>query len=333
MSAIQSEARATLLAKLASGEFSFEEVRACPCGEPATIPIADQDRFGIPVGVVMCPGCGLVRTTPRLAAADLPAFYEHDYHGLHLSIREPDPNAALYEQGSGGAIYQTVRTLLPPGRLRIADVGCGTGRMLREFQTAAAAHETAAAGCDFAAAFVAAGKVAGSDLRHGGPETLLDLAPFDLVILSHVVEHLPDPVDDLAAIRALGHADSLYYVEVPGMMTIGRKPEYAYRLEQYLTLAHTYHYTLTTLTATLARAGLALVEGTEDVRSVFRWSSPSTPTSDPTMAPRILDSLRSLRSFRTRVRRVKPLLRQRAGQAARTLLPGGIYRVLRKYGA
>jgi SAM-dependent methyltransferase len=329
LSPVQRAHRRSLLNKIEIGQYSMEAVPACLCGTPEGILVADHDRYGIPVGFVLCQTCGLVRTTPRLATAHLGEFYENEYHGLHFGVASPRPSAVLYRTGQGNAIFSFLANRLPPGSLRVADVGAGTGQVLREFEAAAGSRATGS-GCEYASAFVAAGLAAGTDLRQGGPETLAELAPFDVVILSHVVEHFPEPVQDLAAVRALGHPGTLFYVEVPGLLTIAQKPEYAYTLAHYLTLAHTFHFTLATLAATMQRAGFELVEGDETVHSVFRQGLVRSPATDPREAGRLLDSLERLRGWRIRVRRIVPLARQRAAASAKEVLPGWAVAMIRR---
>ncbi len=325
---IQAEDRSNVLAKLAAGEYRLERVDLCLCGSADSVSIADHDRFGIPVGVVLCVACGLARTTPRLATANLASFYETDYHGLHLSVRRPEPGQILFRRRPEAAIHPFLADLLPPPPLSVADVGAGTGRDLRAFAEAVDGP-THLVGCDYSEAFAAAGRAAGTDIRHGGPETLTEFAPYDVVIMSHVVEHFPDPITDLAAIRALGHDRTLFYVEVPGLLSIDRKPEYAYRLDRYLTLAHTFHFTLETLTATMNRAGFSSARGDEEVRAAFIQGPVATPRNDSEMAARVLTSLRRLDSWPMRLRRVKPAVRQRLVAAARAILPVSWIRVLR----
>ncbi|MEX0626374.1 MAG: class I SAM-dependent methyltransferase [Chloroflexota bacterium] len=325
---IQTEDRSHLLAKLAAGEYRLERLDRCLCDSADSVSIADHDRFGIPVGVVLCQACGLARTTPRLATANLASFYQTDYHGLHLSVRRPDPDQILFRRRPEAAIHPFLADLLPPGPLSVADVGAGTGRDLRAFAEAVGGP-IHVVGCDFSEAFAAAGRAAGTDIRHGGPETLIEFAPYDAVILSHVVEHFPNPTTDLAAIRSLGHDGTLFYVEVPGLLSIDRKPEYAYRLDRYLTLAHTFHFTLDTLAATMKRAGFRLVRGDEEVRAAFIPAPVTSPPNDSEMATRILTSLRRLDSWPMRLRRVKPALRQRLVVAARAILPVSWIKALR----
>lgn len=329
LSRVQSSARHRVLTKFATGDYPLENVPRCLCGAAGGIPLANRDRYGLPVGVVLCAACGLARTTPRLAADALPEFYEEDYHALHQSVETPKAGTALFREGQGKAIAQFVSDFLPSGPISVADIGCGTGQVLRELEAALGTGRVIAAGCEYAASFVEAGRAAGSDIRHGGPETLLESAPFDLVILSHVVEHFPEPIDDLGLIRRLGHANSVFYVEVPGLLTIDQKREYAYRFDQYVTVAHTYHFTLSTLASTMSRAGFTLIDGDERVRSIFRLGEPTEPMGDPTIAVRIEQARANLGRVRNRARGVPVLVRQRLAAMARRL-PEPAYARLRQ---
>jgi SAM-dependent methyltransferase len=328
---VQHRFRGAFLEKVSTGEYAYERAGSCLCGSTTSIQLATRDRFEIPVGAVLCVACGLCRTDPRLATEDLASFYNEIYHGLHQGIAEPDPTKALFRVGQGRAIHRYLRDVLPDGDLKVAEVGCGTGNVLREFQAAAIDRKVAVAGCEYAEAFVRVGREAGTDVRSGGPEALLSSAPFDVVILSHVAEHFPDPVESLTAVRHLGHPETLYYVEVPGVLTIHRKPEYGYRFDRYLTLAHTYHFTLATLAATMARAGFELQRGDEEVRSVFKAGEADVPALDSRLAPQILEYLNWLDgSWRMRGVRARHQARPFIGRALRAILGPQRYAKLRR---
>jgi hypothetical protein len=164
-------------------------------------------------------------------------------------------------------------------------------RMPSLLAAAAAADkvEVDTVGCEYSSSFAATARQRGTEVRTGGIETLVGtgLKP-DLVIMSHVLEHFADPVGDLGLVRSFVQPDTVVYVEVPGLLTIHTKPQYDYLLERYLTLAHTYHFTLETLAETMGRSGFELIRGDEEVRAVFRLASESQPndrSTDPGAAP------------------------------------------------
>lgn len=271
LSRVQAAFRERVLAKLADGRYQLEEVSRCPCGSARAEPVATSDRFGLPVGVVLCTACALLRTTPRLKATDLPAFYRDDYHGLHMGIERPGPTTSLYRTGQGAAIYELVSAGLSAGPIRAAEIGAGTGSVLREFAAAAArdGRDVSLVGCEYADDFAEVGRSLGTDVRTGGLDAIADIEAPDVLILSHVVEHLPDPTIELRAIRNMVDERTVLYVEVPGVLSIHQRPEYDLSFAQYLTLAHTYHFTLATLREAMGRAGFRFVDGDERVRSRF----------------------------------------------------------------
>jgi SAM-dependent methyltransferase len=291
LSPAQASHRGVLLAKISAGEWHLEDVPACLCGGSEAVAVAHQDRYGIPVGVVVCRDCGLLRTTPRLAAEHLPAFYETVYHGLHFGLAQPTERTTLVRHGQGAAIYSYVSAgagWRPGTRISVIDIGAGNGAVLREFAAAAAADgvEVDAIGCEYSSAFAASAQRLGTNVLVGGIETLLESAPpADLVIMSHVVEHFADPPNDLRLVRSLVTSRTQVYVEVPGVLTIHTKPQYDYTFAQYFTLAHTYHFTLATLVAAMQRSGFRFLRGDEEVRALFAPAAdddPPAPVSKPT---------------------------------------------------
>ena len=304
LSRVQRAFRDRLLGKLHQGIYHLEEVVTCLCGSTAGARVAVSDRFGLPVGIVLCRTCGLLRTTPRLAARDLQAFYESDYHGLHMGIERPDPATSLFKSGQGAAVYRLVKPHLSSPRISIAEIGAGSGSVLLEFREACEADgfQADVVGCEYAPAFVAAGRSMGLDLRQGGVETLAGIDAPDVLILSHVVEHFAEFEKEMRAVRGIVDDRSLVYVEVPGVLTIHTKPVYDYTFGQYFTLAHTYHFTLSTLREAMARGGFAFRGGDEEVRSLFTVGRDATVLPDRALradrARRYLAWLESSRRLR-----------------------------------
>lgn len=96
---------------------------------------------------------------------------------------------------------------------RVLDIGCGDGALLAEL--AERRTEWRLAGVELAeqAARLAAARCPSAEIRTYGGETLpYDEREFDLAILSHVLEHVPDP---LALLREAARVAREVIVEVP----------------------------------------------------------------------------------------------------------------------
>lgn len=122
---------------------------------------------------------------------------------------------ALY--GKQGEIDHSLRNLprLKKGESRkVLDIGCGNGAFLKEaMQLGWEAH-----GIDPDPK--AAGQVAGLRVEQGAlPETNLPGATFDVVTLSHVIEHTHDPVASLREVLRLLKPDGQVWVATPNLMS------------------------------------------------------------------------------------------------------------------
>ena len=219
---------------------------ACPaCGE-SRLAVALQ------VGTVEvwgCVGCGLGRTVPPPAEADGREQFAEDPAYFRNALAQPKDRwwyrftrAPLDLLEAAGA---------PPG-LRLLDVGCNVGYLV------AAARERGfhAHGLDGSAAAVAVGRAAlGLDLWPGRIETAdVEPASQDVVVLNHVLEHLPEPRAALDAVHG--------WLRPGGLLLIGL-PNFASPIARWagarwagLVLdQHIWHFTPAALRRLVASAG------------------------------------------------------------------------------
>jgi 2-polyprenyl-3-methyl-5-hydroxy-6-metoxy-1,4-benzoquinol methylase len=142
---------------------------------------------------------------------------------------------------------------------RVLDVGCGMGGMLVAF----AFEGCEVVGFDYGADYAAKGRRLGLDIRTGGFETIAGERPFDLIMMSHVLEHVADPIGFARSAAEALSADGRCYIEVPGIFNI--RNGYDGDLLTYLQNAHQWHFTAATLRAVLGRAGLQVEQGDESI--------------------------------------------------------------------
>ena len=105
---------------------------------------------------------------------------------------------------------------------------------------------------------------------NGGFEEIAAFGKADILIMSHLFEHLPDLHDSLDKIEKITHDNTLIYIELPGIMDLPNKKEYMYNYQDYNVLAHTYNFSLGTLSFVLKAKGYNLLDGDEYIRSVFK---------------------------------------------------------------
>jgi len=196
-----------------AGERLYEELRDGVFGVPGTW------------GMRRCPetGCGALWLDPQPVEEDLPRAYERYYthdspeaSGAGMSRRAaarvagalafrhgPGQNRVPWRDRVVGALLllhpgwraqiDMRSACLPPlGGGRLLEVGCGNGRMLEEL----AALGWQVAGVETDPAAVCAARQRGLEVHAGDLATAaFPAASCDLVLLMHVIEHVPDPRD------------------------------------------------------------------------------------------------------------------------------------------
>lgn len=183
-----------------------EPVPRCPaCGSSGDLIYHDLEdhHFGTPGvwHVRMCVRCRSLWLDPRPSTQELHLAYEVYY--THGEATNPP----------GGDIAKHVLRMLPShrddasgmtahvgnGPGRVLDLGCGDGRTAVALQSAG----WTVVAMDQDPASIAAARVAGAtDARVGTINDLPDTEErFDAVVLSHVIEHLVEPIAALVEIR------------------------------------------------------------------------------------------------------------------------------------
>jgi SAM-dependent methyltransferase len=223
-----------------------------------------RDRFYGRAGafpVVRCRRCQLVRTSPRPTMATIGAFYPDLYGPYHRQANQPSPAprglAAVRERWQRRLRLDGTRELLPPGLEpgRALEVGCASGGFLLRLQrrgwqvegiepSSAAAERAAAQGL----------------LVHVGP---IETAPdrdrkLDLVVASHSLEHLHEPLESLRRLRRWARPGALLSCAVPdaGSLLFRRFGSAYYDADLP---RHLFHYTPATFTNLLGAAGWKVV--------------------------------------------------------------------------
>jgi SAM-dependent methyltransferase len=153
---------------------------------------------------VMCSTCGFVSHLPRAESGDLAAKYRTLLEwGSDYGTGETDDVARARSQ----ELYAAVGTVFDAdSSLRVLDYGGGDGRLMHTFS--AGGHRT------FLVDYQER-PVAGTEKLADTLETLPAAARFDLVVASHVVEHVAEPT---AVLRRLAHhlaPGGRLFVEVP----------------------------------------------------------------------------------------------------------------------
>lgn len=253
--------------RVEDGEYQFEPAKSI-CGilprDPDAILLGCKDRYGLEVNTWISRKSGILWTSPRMDKSSLIKFYSEDYRSIYTS---PKSTMQFYisQMQRGLNILKWIREKLNNEIKRdwvVFDIGCGSGGTLEPFRDMGCN----VFGCDFGIEYLEYGRKHGLTLKMGTIDMLSEFGKADLIILSHVLEHSPDPIEFLKGLRHHLKDNGFIYITVPGVTNL--KP-YSMKFLRYLQNAHLYHFTQKTLTITASIAGLKLIGGDNGVQALF----------------------------------------------------------------
>ena len=253
-----------------SNKYQFEKIECPICTSNDFELISTKDRYGLYVPVNICRNCGLVQTNPRMSQAAYNDFYSYHYRDLYIGTKKISTQTFFDNQISQGKNiinFLNDNTDIEYSNLKVLEVGCGAGGILYQFKEMGAKVK----GIDLGVDYLNFGKENYSlDLTIGSSKELQMSEKFDLIIYSHCFEHILDLEEELEQITRLLTLKGIIYIEVPGIKYL--KDSNNNDLLSYLQNAHTFHFSLRSLTNILEKNDFQLLHGDEFVRSIFKKS-------------------------------------------------------------
>ncbi|MBW2282083.1 MAG: class I SAM-dependent methyltransferase [Deltaproteobacteria bacterium] len=285
-----------------------------------------EDRlFGIPGrwSLLRCAACALVWLSPRPEAADISRLYQGYYtheeeappSALQRAVRHGIPAAVLgYAQASpgfGARLLSRVGPLREAGvrsalgldghlRGRLLDVGCGSGLLLGTLRDLG--WDVSGSEIDPDAAAVARARV-GCEVHEGAVEELsLPAGHYQAVTLSHVIEHVLDPVATLRECGRLLARDGRVAIVTPNAASRGSRafgPDW----RGWEPPRHIHVFEPESLVQVVERAGLRVVSCETPASSAYYlWLESARLRGD---APSTAARLRALAFWIDEYRRVR----------------------------
>lgn len=321
---------------------------SCPlCGAAAALPVFTSGRlfpprpgkpmqYG-PMTTVLCPACGLVYRYPVASDEEIGRYYEQTYYEEYQrgeSGQQAELKAAVEKNRR---LLQYVEAEVDFRQKRVLDAGCGRALLLNEVATSGKAAslldlEPSASmvawchkqGYSFE---VAQGMISEYVVRHQAAGAALPA--FDVVLLVGVLEHLPNPLKELSALRQLMAPGGSLYI-----YTHNEDPVSDWDPRERISLVHVLYLTKPTIRRLLLQAGFQVTRLESRGTSLHAFAAPAEPKAVTTTltteqraalyrryqasaSPRVALTRRLRRGLRTPAR----LARQFAKQILRPWLP------------
>jgi SAM-dependent methyltransferase len=195
-------------------------VRPCPvCLHTAVLPLrfqrfllAENHPLANGYEVVSCERCGFVYADTAVTQEDYDRFYasysKYEDKKIGTGGGEAPSDAVRLDETA-----DCIARILPSRDARILDIGCANGGLLMRLKKLGFQN---LCGFDLPPGCVENTRKLGIDAQFGSvTEHPQDAGKFDLIILSHVMEHLRDIRPAIQSVEKLLKAGGLIYIEVP----------------------------------------------------------------------------------------------------------------------
>ena len=230
--------------------------------------ISEGDRYGFDLKKQLCNECGLIQTYPSVSREFHEEFYSYHYRPLYLKSEVVEYEGVIREQNDKAKKYldyffnNGLSEKLAD--LSIIEIGCSSGGTISALKTAAKSVQ----GCDLD---VEAIKFAQDnfklDVEVGMYPSTLPNGP-RLFILSHVLEHVYNPLEALKEIRLLMNTGDYLFIAVPGIDGVA-KGDYKNDLRRYFHIAHVSDFTSSTLANVANYAGFKVTNIDQEINGLF----------------------------------------------------------------
>jgi len=238
-------------------------LRPCPICSCEEVQVLHRQTFVLPDGhplsngydVVSCVKCGFVFAVVVVRQADYDRFYTHysKYQDFGTSTGGGcDPNDQARLCGTAKCISEAY----PNFDARIIDIGCANGGLLRELRRLGYSRLV---GMDPSPVCVEnTRKLSGADAYAASLSSLPDgLGKFDLVIMSHVLEHIQELDHAVFSVGQLLGVSGVVYAEVPDAT---RYADTVVAPFQDFNTEHINHFSRIALENLFAKIGLATIQ-------------------------------------------------------------------------
>ncbi len=224
-----------------------EKVMHCPlCTSTSSNPFDQRNFRGSQVDNRICVKCGLVYQSPRMTEEEMERFYQADYRRTYQGAEGPVSRDLVVQTARARSLFGFIQPHI--GIInRCLDIGCSAGLILQRFKEFYGSQSIGIEPGDAYRKYVQDLGIivypSLDELEHSGEKR------FNLICMSHVLEHLPHPVEYLVHLREkLIEPDGWLLVEVPNLFA-----------HDSFEPAHLVSYSQHTLRQTLEKAGFEIV--------------------------------------------------------------------------
>lgn len=287
----------------------LEKLKCFLCNSENFYLINEVDRYGFYYPTGMCTQCGNIQQTKYYEESVLIDFYANYYRKIYGNTSSVELFKSQ-KKYTGNKIFDFVSKIQNPRN--VLEIGCGAGGILAVFKE----NGANVIGLDFDDDYLNEARNHDIKVIKGSTEVLDIDQKFDVIILSHLLEHIVNPYDFLQDVKRFLSKDGLIYIEVPSINSVC-EGAFHYDLLRYWQNAHTIHFTAKSLSLLCKSVGMENVFSTTFIESCWKVSENKTIIYKEDL----LSNLKHTRSLLDETERIRKSLHGRITKLKANILP------------
>tara|TARA_B110000977_G_scaffold201338_1_gene295428 strand:+ start:8601 stop:9632 length:1032 start_codon:yes stop_codon:yes gene_type:complete len=229
--------------------------------------ISEKDRYGLSYTTGICEQCGNLQQIEYYSDDALNHFYRSFYNKIYFNFIDPKKRfESQFKLASDKFIFLSdyLKNIKDKNKFRILEIGCGPGGILKYFKN----KGFSVTGLDLDEEHLNYGK--SQKLNLINKFNFESNYKFDLIIISHVLEHMKNPEIEIDIIKNYAHKNTLLYIEVPSIHTIDNM--YDSDFLKYLHIAHCYHFSLNSFKNFCIKKNLSILKINKKIQALCKVS-------------------------------------------------------------
>lgn len=239
------------------------------CKEKEFTKIAEKDKYWFYYPVVICKNCALVQTNPYYSTEEVSLFYSNYFRELYMWRKQSKKSSFEHNIGRGNKVISFIesKTKTSVKNKRVLDIWCGNGGILKAF----ANKWNKCVWLDLWSTYFNEWLQNNLVLKQMSLKTYLkdnNDSQFDIIIFSHNLEHLINPLEELELLHSIVHKDTIVYISVPWINYM-KNDNYDF-LNEFFQNAHKTQFSLKSLTNLMKIAWFELIYWDEEINTIFK---------------------------------------------------------------
>ena len=239
----------------------FHEFKCIVCNLVDFEIICEIDRHGFYYPTGICKNCGMIQQSKYYSDGFLKKFYSEYYNNFYSQFLGPKQRFdAQYNYAHKS--FDFIKGFFSQKNFSVLEVGCGAGGILKYYEE----NGCIVKGIDYDQNQLNYGRNQGLSLEN--KIEFLDKKKYDLVILSHVLEHLVYPNKEIKEIKKYLKINGLLYIAIPSIHSI-KNTNYNFDMSRFFHIAHFSHFSLTSFKNFMNKNGLKIKKINNEIQAVL----------------------------------------------------------------